>query len=161
MENTSFLWGCVSVMFHPSWEGWLMHRQVSVILGICLNTSNDKCKCIMQARDLMHKDGGFAGNIISYSAYCSAHRQADSGRAVFKPTSFLITNILHHPATLTCLFQWRICGWTARIIIKSSRRFVFQKEPPSSSVIWPLLFTFEVFYLIQSDSRWLQQQTNL
>lgn len=28
-------------MFQPSLEVWLMHRQVSVNLKICLNTSND------------------------------------------------------------------------------------------------------------------------
>lgn len=35
-----FLSECVWVVFHPSWEVWLMHRQVSVIWGTRLHTSN-------------------------------------------------------------------------------------------------------------------------
>jgi len=61
-----------------------------------------KCECIAQTA-LSYKRFGVLGNAISYAAYCSTHTAADSGRAGFWPTSFLIKNTLHQPGF--CLFQ--------------------------------------------------------
>lgn len=68
--NASFLSGCVSVMFHPPWEVWFMHRQVSVIWGIYLNISNYINANVLYR--LVHNNM-VSGNVISNSTYSGGH----------------------------------------------------------------------------------------
>lgn len=82
----------------------LMHRQVFVVTGTCSNTSSDVHANARHRLHVMHKGCGEA-SIISEST--GAHtRQADPGRAVFKP--YILPNCKHPSSPRkhnVCLFQ--------------------------------------------------------